>query len=373
MTAPLILFGAARAITPLAHDLRGTVAAMLAGQCALRPAPFRGNGPEVPVARITDPPRAEGARRADHLVHAVVEGTMAGLRRDIRRDPRTAWIVATTKGDILALEEGNPADARLPVWGERIAGVLGLPTPPIILSSACISGTLAIKHGADLIALGLVDHVLLIGFDMASDLVLSGFLALHAISRSPCRPFDNERDGISLGEAVVSAVLTRDPDLLQEPLGNYLGGGMGNDANHISGPSRTGEGLVRAVNAAFRSSGLGAECIHHVNAHGTGSVYNDNMEAIAMQRLGLGGVPINSYKGYFGHTLGAAGLLECAVALEALRGGRLLRNLGARDTSAYPWLDVPLDHRTTAGDTLLKTSSGFGGCNAAIILRAWKG
>ncbi|MCB0792691.1 MAG: beta-ketoacyl synthase [Flavobacteriales bacterium] len=365
-----ISIGAPHVITPLGHDLATTLEAMREGRCAIAPTPVAPDlGGSLPAAAIPQGPWDGPSRTVDLAARAITR-IWDQVDRGARGSGRWRWVLATTKGDIHELEHGDPEAAWLPAFGERVARKAGLDHDPIIISNACISGTLAIKHAADLVALDVCDHVLVVGIDVLSDFVLSGFTALHALSARPCRPFDNDRDGISLGEAAAALIVTRDPNIFTHgPLATYLGGGMGNDANHISGPSRTGEGLYRAVQAAFRSAAIGPGDVDHVNAHGTGSVYNDNMEAIAFGRCGVAQVGLNSYKGYFGHTLGAAGTVETAIALQGLREGVLLASLGATDTSAYPDLRVMHRSEPTQGRTLLKTSSGFGGCNAAIILR----
>lgn len=370
LNAPLLL-GAPACVTPLGGTLEETFAAMRAERCGLLPETFPGAPGPVHVGRCADDLLPGIGRRAERLLGAAVAQTTGGLSRDLRSLPRTAWILATTKGDVRALEEGRPQEALLPGFAQRAGTALGLPGTPIVISNACVSGTLALHMGAALIANGDADHVLVTAVDEATDFVLSGFLCLHAIANGPCRPFDDARDGISLGEAAASVVMTRDAGLFREgPVATWLGGGMGNDANHISGPSRTGEGLVRAVEAALRDARLTGGAVTHVNAHGTGSVYNDGMEHIAFARLGLGHAPVNSYKGYFGHTLGAAGLVEALLAAHGLGKGLMLCSLGARDTATLPGIDVLREHRNTTGRVLLKTSSGFGGCNAAILLHA---
>ncbi|MBV6405353.1 MAG: hypothetical protein GFGODING_02121 [Flavobacteriales bacterium] len=370
MNGPVLL-GAPGCVTPLGASLEETFTAMQAGRCGLRPEAFPGSEAPVHVGRCDEAVLTGSGRRAQRLLGAAVRRTMGGLARSLRTLPRTAWVLATTKGDVRALEEGRPDDALLPLFARRAGVALGLPGNPVVVSNACISGTLAVQVAADMVRSGEADHVLVAGMDEATDFVLSGFHCLHAIASGPCRPFDDARDGISLGEAAASVVVTRDASLFRHgPIATYLGGAMGNDANHISGPSRTGEGLVRAVESALREAALAPQAVTHVNAHGTGSVYNDGMEHIAFTRLGLGHAPVNSYKGYFGHTLGAAGLLESLVAVHALRQGLMLRSLGATGSATLPGIDVLHEHRPTAGRILLKTSSGFGGCNAAILLHA---
>ena len=367
-----ILLGADHVTGPLGSGSTAVLSAMLNSTCGLRPE-------QVPGGAMASVGRAFQQQHLDRPLEVQLLDCIAHCRAQLSEDvfsthsehaPRTAVILSTTKGEIGLLENGDVESALLPSLAERIRIGALLHASPIVVSNACASGTLAIKLAADLIRVGRYDHVLVLGGDLVSRFTLSGFASLHALSVEPCRPFDRTRDGVSLGEAVAGVVLSNDPSLLAEPLGEYIAGGMGNDANHISGPSRTGEGLVRAVGAALRTSGMTAKDIGHINAHGTGSVYNDRMEAVAFGRLGMEHVPTNSHKGYFGHTLGAAGVLETILSLHAMRHKQLPASLGANDLDELPPLNVLQAIGTPLSNTLLKTSSGFGGCNAAILIDA---
>lgn len=357
-----IFLGAAHVACALGNGVAPVLQRMINGESGLVPVQLHGGG-QANAGRAfsgaTDRPLEEELVKCAELCSSNAQLDRA----------RTGVIISTTKGEIGALEKGRPDEALLPLLAQRFSARTGLPLP-IVVSNACASGTLAIKLAADLISAGRYDHVLVLGGDLVSEFTLSGFAALHALSPGPCRPFDRTRDGVSLGEAVAGLVLTNDRSVLNEVMGRYLGGGMGNDANHISGPSRTGEGLVRAVEAALRQRGIDRSTIGHINAHGTGSDYNDRMEAVAFGRLSLEGVPTNSHKGYFGHTLGAAGVLETVLALEAMRSGELPASLGAHDLNELPPLNVLQQNGKPASKILLKTSSGFGGCNAAILIEA---
>lgn len=357
-----IFLGAAHVACALGNGAVPVLQRMLKGESGLVPVVLPGGGQAHAGSAFA---AGMDRRLEDELVKCAA--LCLGNSRVDRS--RTGVIISTTKGEIGALEKGRPDEALLPLLARRFSERTGLPEP-IVVSNACASGTLAIKLAADLISAGRYDHVLVLGGDLVSEFTLSGFAALHALSPGPCRPFDRTRDGVSLGEAVAGLVLTKDRSVLNEVMGRYLGGGMGNDANHISGPSRTGEGLVRAVEAALRQSGIERSTIGHINAHGTGSDYNDRMEAVAFGRLILEGVPTNSHKGYFGHTLGAAGVLETVLALEAMRRSELPASLGAHDLHDLPPLNVLQRNGKPASHILLKTSSGFGGCNAAILIEA---
>lgn len=357
-----IFLGAAHVTCALGSGALPVLQRMLASESGLVPVQLPG-GAQAHAGRAFS--AATERPLEDELVKCA-ELSLSNARID---HARTGVIISTTKGEIGMLEKGRPEEALLPMLARRFSDRTGLPLP-VVVSNACASGTLAIKLAADLIRAGRHDHVLVLGGDLVSEFTLSGFAALHALSPGPCRPFDRTRDGVSLGEAVAGLVLTNDRSVLNDVMGRYLGGGMGNDANHISGPSRTGEGLVRAAEAALRHSGIDRSTIGHINAHGTGSDYNDRMEAVAFGRLGIEGVPTNSHKGYFGHTLGAAGVLETVLALEAMRRGGLPTSLGAHDLNELPPLNVLQRNGKPTSNILLKTSSGFGGCNAAILIEA---
>jgi 3-oxoacyl-[acyl-carrier-protein] synthase-1 len=188
------------------------------------------------------------------------------------------------------------------------------------------------------------------------------------LSFGPCKPFDANRDGLNLGEGAGTIILTNNKENL--PAGDpikVLGGGSANDANHISGPSRTGEGLFFAVTKAMQQAAIEASQVDFVSAHGTATPFNDEMEAKAFALAGLSEVPINSLKGYFGHTLGAAGIIESVFAIQGMKQGVIFNTLGY---SEYGVPDqVVINDKLTQKEQkfIIKTASGFGGCNAAVV------
>lgn len=187
-----------------------------------------------------------------------------------------------------------------------------------------------------------------------------------------CRPYDAARDGLTLGEAGGAVLLTADRGLSATGV-TVAGGGISNDANHISAPSRTGDGLAFAIRAALREASLGAAAIGMVNPHGTATLYNDEMESRALHLAGLCGTPCNSLKPYFGHTLGASGVIESIVTVHGLAEGSVFGVKGYAECGVpYP-LNISAEHRTTRTDAALKTASGFGGCNAAAVFRRGTG
>lgn len=241
-----------------------------------------------------------------------------------------------------------------------------------MISNACISGVSAIVVASRLIRSGEYDHVFVAGFDLLCDFIVSGFNAFKSVSPALCRPYDAARDGLTLGEAGGAVLLTTDRELSATGI-TVAGGGISNDANHISAPSRTGDGLAFAIGAALREASLGAAAIGMVNPHGTATLYNDEMESRALHLAGLCGTPCNSLKPYFGHTLGASGVIESIVTVHGLAEGSVFGVKGYAECGVpYP-LNISAEHRTTRTDAALKTASGFGGCNAAAVFRRGTG
>jgi 3-oxoacyl-[acyl-carrier-protein] synthase-1 len=251
-----------------------------------------------------------------------------------------------------------------------LAGALGLAGPTIAVSNACASGLVAIIHAARMVRQKRVRAMLVVGADTLSDFVLGGFSSLRALSSGPCRPYDKDRSGLSLGEGA-GALLIAEADAVDAPPAALMRGwNISNDANHITGPSRTGEGLKKALRAALEMSGLPPDAIDYVNGHGTGTLYNDEMEAQAFHAVfGDAGAPVTSMKGYFGHTLGAAGVIETALCAMVLRDKTVPASLGFRT----PGVGAPIRILDAAKSfepmrALVTVKSGFGGVNAALVM-----
>ena len=189
------------------------------------------------------------------------------------------------------------------------------------------------------------------------------------MSSSPCKPYDANRDGISLGEATAALWLSNERE---GAVAKIVGGASINDANHISGPSRTGEGLYLSIAAALQQAGLQPEAIDLINAHGTGTLYNDEMESIALMRSGLLNTPVNSYKGYFGHTLGTSGLLESILSVALAKRGMALRSLNFKRLGVSHNINVLAKNERLKTHYLLKTASGFGGSNTAVVIEIYE-
>ena len=284
------------------------------------------------------------------------------------KDPRTLLILSTTKGNISLLETGieDPARIALSTSGRLIAGHFHFVNTPIVISNACISGILGLVTAMRLINSGSYDTAVIAGADVISRFVLSGFGSFQAISPGLCRPFDRSRDGINLGEGAGTIILSS----REKYRGGirFRGGAVSNDANHISGPSRTGQELCQVINKSLAEAGLTPGDIGFISAHGTATIYNDEMEAKAITLAGLQTVPVNSLKAYYGHTLGAAGLIESIVTLQSMREHLVLPSLGFGDNGVSMPLNICSSLLHTSLNSCLKTASGFGGCNAAVVM-----
>ena len=287
-------------------------------------------------------------------------------------DKDTLFILSTTKGNIELIEHSDMSEelreqVSLDVTAQKVAAAFGASNRALVVSNACISGVLAIIIARRLLLAGRYRHVVITGADVLSRFVLSGFGALGAMSKKPCKPFDAARDGINLGECAATVVLTIDETLAGKERIKVLEGTSTNDANHISGPSRTGAELAAAVNLALNKSGVAVGDLSFVSAHGTATIFNDEMEAKAFHLAALGEVPLHSLKPHFGHTLGAAGVLESVITFHSLHQGVVLPSLNFETLGTSENIHVS---RTLTGSDkrfALKTASGFGGCNAAVV------
>lgn len=276
------------------------------------------------------------------------------------------FILSTTKGNIECLD-GGPKALSMTSSAQAIKNYFNNPNPAVVVSHACISGVLAQIMALRLIRAGRYKHAVVIGADRLSSFVADGFMAFQALDPATCRPFDRDRAGLNLGEGAGCLVLSTQKN--DRDMGMLLGGGVSNDANHISGPSRTGEELGHAIRRALADSGKVAREVDTISAHGTATRYNDDMESKAFNFVGVSHATVHSLKAYIGHTLGAAGVLETILALDAMAKHIRVATPGyERAGTPFP-LKIEATTGRQEGRLLLKTASGFGGCNAALI---WK-
>jgi 3-oxoacyl-[acyl-carrier-protein] synthase II len=258
---------------------------------------------------------------------------------------------------------------------EQVLAALGCDGPIQILANACASGSNALGHAWQWIHWGLADRVLTGGFDALSPMVFAGFDALQALSPTRCRPFDARRDGLLLGEgAAVFAIETLDSARRRggEILGEIVGYGASTDLHHLTQPQPDGDAALAAMNAACRRAGLRPDQIGYLNAHGTGTPLNDAAEARAILRWAgtqAASRRVSSTKSVIGHLLGAAGAVEAAVCLMALRGGWLPPNATTDTPDPACSFDLVREPRDADFEFALSNSFGFGGANATLILR----
>lgn len=285
-------------------------------------------------------------------------------------DKKTLLIISTTKGNISLLETETYNTSlqkriALTTSAKLVAAHFNFINKPVVVSNACISGVLAIITAMRFIKNGLYENIVVAGADVISKFVFSGFQSFQALSNGICKPFDENRDGINLGEGAATIILS----FTKNNIGSIIvtGGCTSNDANHISGPSRTGDELAQAMQSALKEAGLIAADIDFISAHGTATPYNDEMEAKAIATAQLQHVPVNSLKAYYGHTLGAAGLIESVISIEALRQNTILPSKGFEILGVSKPINVCKTTIQTSLHNCIKTASGFGGCNAAVI------
>lgn len=280
---------------------------------------------------------------------------------------RTAFILSSTKGNIE--ENISLADS-----AQRIASQLGIDAKPIVVCNACISGLSALILGNRLIDSGLYDAAIVCGCDTPRQFILSGFQSLKALSPEPCRPFDMERMGLNLGEAAATLILSKNP--IQENSWRMGDGFIRNDAFHISTPSKTADGLYLSLQRTLESftKEISSACeqidlkehLAFINAHGTATLFNDQMESVAIGRAGLSDLPANAYKSFWGHTMGAAGILETIISMKAIDDDTILGTRGFSELGVSGKMNICAENRPTDKKGFIKMLSGFGGCNATI-------
>lgn len=281
--------------------------------------------------------------------------------------PRVVLIFSTTKGNVEKLMDSNVrVEATfLGASAKKIASVLGVTTTPITVCNACISGVSALILAYRLLGSEKYEHAIVCGADSQNRFTVSGFQSLKAMSAEACKPFDIERIGLNLGEAAATMILTKS-SLPLENRWEIVDGAARNDAYHISAPSKNGEGAYLALKAVTEN--IAINDIALINAHGTATMFNDQMESVAVERAGLSDVPVNAYKGYFGHTMGAAGVLETVLSMKALDEGKILGTKGYAERGVSGNLRLTPDNQSSEKKMFVKMISGFGGSNAAILL-----
>ena len=287
---------------------------------------------------------------------------------------RTVFILSSTKGSIEKLGQTDDDKLYLGNIAQRIATRLGIQLSPIVVCNACISGLAAMILASRLLVSKKYDYAVVCGADCPGRFIISGFQSLNAMSAFSCQPFDIERQGLNLGEAAATVVLGR--EITTKSVNNgcrkqvwQIGHGyIKNDAYHISAPSKTAEGLYEALLKTM--NGIDKRNIAFINAHGTATLFNDQMEAIAIHRAELQDIPVNALKGYVGHTLGAAGIMETILCMKAIDDHIILGTRGYEEVGVSGRIQLSSKHHSTIKTSFIKQLSGFGGCNATLYARS---
>jgi 3-oxoacyl-[acyl-carrier-protein] synthase II len=372
------------AITAVGFGVDALRTAMLANRSGLRKCERFGNGrfqSEIvgavfSDAKAQDDPAYELAEQA--LREACAEAS--DILKSVPPE-RVGFVLATTKANIEALERLSDGQAcsqkaRRHLQGDLLAADLavvhGAKGPVQCVSNACVSGLFAIQQGARLIQRGDSDVAIVAGVDHLSAFVMAGFSALKALDPDGCHPFDRNRAGLSPGEAGAAIVLAR-KSLVQKSSDRsiqLMGWGNSNDANHITGPSRDGSGLSMAIRGTLLSANIEARDIDYINAHGTGTPFNDAMESAALRTVfGDYCPPVSGSKGMLGHTLGAAGVVETILCVLAMQEGWLPGTPGLNVAAEGMPASLLREGRPErAMKHVLKMNTGFGGVNGAILL-----
>ncbi len=373
-------------VTALGAGVDRSWDALVAGECGIRPMTrfqaeryttgIAGEVCEEDLERLREEVAVSGLSRAYVLAMWVAGQALAESGVDPRK---VALLLSTTKADLEDFELALDGDAYRGsrrfnpyVMATDLARLLGVSDRVCAVSNACASGLVAMIQGARWLQRGAAEHVLVIGVDILTDFVISGFSCLRALSASPARPFDTARDGLSLGEGAAAIVLSPRSALQgADARARVLGWSVSNDAEHITAPSREGRGLRRAIESALRMADRVPKDIGYINAHGTGTKFNDEMESQAVSRVyeGMAQPPLTSMKGSFGHTLGAAGVIEAVLSVRAMDEETIPPSVGFETLGVTKILNVSASAVAAPGlRNSLCMKSGFGGVNAALVL-----
>lgn len=353
-------------LSPLGETTQQNYDAVKAGRSALERYDHRWALPEPVTASLFSEEQEKrftvnGLSRFQSMVVTSIRQALSQTSLDVSQ-PNVVLILSTTKADVALLEKSasflSPSDS-----GQCIAREVGFTTQPIVVCNACISGLSALILATRLLEDGQYDYAVVCGADSQSRFIVSGFQSLKALSTEPCRPFDMERIGLNLGEAAATMILSRHAE--HGTTWTIGQGVVRNDASHISNPVKNGEGSYRALTVALGDTR--PEELAFVSAHGTATIFNDQMESVAIERAGLSSVSVNGYKGYYGHTMGAAGVLETILSMAAIDDNTVVGTRGFEESGVSGKIRLTANHQTTDKKAFVKMLSGFGGCNAALL------
>jgi len=344
-----------------AGTLDSTWSTLVAGQTILRSGQFNMTTP-YPLGIIPNLNEEIGTNdRLEELLHSLFQ-SLPPIAKE------TSLVCGTTKGAIDELLTNKEAHSGQ-IWriAEQIRSLLQLNGEISTVSGACASGTIALIQGANRIAQNECDQVLIVGLDLISSFVIGGFTSLQGLSHSPCKPFDKNRDGLSLGEGAGWLLLSNKKEAKSNTFSpcQLSSWSISCDATHITAPCRHSSGLIRVLEEIISQSN---KPIGAVNAHGTGTIYNDAMELLAFDQCLADGVPIHSIKGCIGHCLGGAGLIETAISMKSLAEKHIPPTVGLLEPEDGSVSMSGKESQAIQYPTILSCNSGFGGINAAVLL-----
>jgi len=386
-------------VSPYGIGLDCLQTGMLSGKSCLEPVKDDVYpGFEGTIAQVRDlPPLAEYSSprysRTDQLAGIAAQDAMASSGCDRSALVDAGIVMASTLGGLTEIDTGIAKDPG--AWYRRPGGLLraasypfahvadamgehfGIRGPRCAISVACASGAMAVALAANTLLDGAAPLVLAGGCDPLCPFTLSGFNSLQALDPNPCSPFDQNRKGLNLGEGSAVLILetlagatARNANILAV----LRGWAMTNDAFHPTAPQKEGSGLADCIRLAMEMAGVSGDDVGYVNAHGTGTPLNDSAEAQAYEAAFRGRklpIPVSSTKSYFGHCLGAAGALEAAITIMAIRCGALiptLRLTNPIETPGVDWLRGEVKRQPLP--LAMSASSGFGGSNTVLIFES---
>lgn len=299
-----------------------------------------------------------GAHRIGLFLGTSTSGILSSEQAYRHRDPHTGALPASY--DFAATHSTSSL-------ADFVGRYLGLEGPAFVVSSACSTTAKVFGNAARMIQAGVCDAAVVGGADSLCLTTLYGFHSLELVSKRPCAPFDIDRDGVSLGEAAGFALLERaGPDDRRDDI-RLLGVGESNDAYHMSTPHPEGLGARLAMEGALRTAGLRAKEIGYVNLHGTATPYGDASEDRAITELFGTDTPCSSTKGYTGHTLGAAGIVEAVISILSLQSGFMPGSAETRTIDPALRSRYLLENESAVLDRVMTNSFGFGGTNCSLI------
>lgn len=365
---------------------------MLSGKCCLAPTKDVYPGFEGTTAQVRF--LAEDSRspysRTDQLAVMAAKDAIANSGRESSAFHDSGVVMANTVGGLTEIDTGIAKDPA--VWYRRAGGLLrgasypfahvadavgedlGIRGPRCAISVACASGAMAIALAANMLLDGAAPIILAGGSDPLCAFTLSGFNSLRALDPNPCSPFDQNRNGLNLGEGSAVLILETLAGALErntKVMAVLRGWAMNNDAFHTTAPEKQGSGLADCIRLSMEMAEVSGHEIGYVNAHGTGTPLNDIAEANAYETAFRGRhhpIPVSSTKSYFGHCLGAAGALEAAITIMAIRSGALIPTLRLNNPIESPsvdWLRGEVKRQPLP--LAMSASSGFGGSNTVLI------